>query len=88
MKAKVLKLGGAAKEVKVQQGTTIEHIIQASGFNREYMRMTLIKKSSTGTIPTIAKRTTNTSGAGGASVIAGLVSIPTCRRQYISRYLS
>ena len=41
MKVKVLKLGEAAKEVEVQEGATVEHVIQASGFNREHMTITL-----------------------------------------------
>ena len=41
MKIKVLKLGEAAKEVEVQAGSNVEHVIQASGFNREHMTITL-----------------------------------------------
>ncbi len=41
MKVKVLKLGEAAKEVEVQEGATVEHVIQASSFNREHMTITL-----------------------------------------------
>ena len=41
MKVKVLKLGEAAKEVEVQEGATVEHVIQALGFNREHMTITL-----------------------------------------------
>jgi len=41
MRVKVLNLGESAKEVKVQQGATIEHVIQGSGFNREHMTVTL-----------------------------------------------
>ena len=41
MKVKVLKLGEAAKEVEIQDGATVEHVIQASGFNREHMTVTL-----------------------------------------------
>ena len=41
MKVKVLKLGEAAKEVEIQEGATVEHVIQASGFNREHMTVTV-----------------------------------------------
>ncbi len=41
MKVKVLKLGEAAKEVEVSEGATVEHVIQASGFSREHMTITL-----------------------------------------------
>lgn len=41
MKIKILKLGEAAKEIEVQEGATVEHVIQASGFNREHMTITL-----------------------------------------------
>ena len=41
MQVKVLKLGESAKEVEVQQGATLEHVIQASGFSREHMTVTL-----------------------------------------------
>ena len=41
MKIKILKLGEAAKEVEIQEGATVEHVIQASGFNREHMTITL-----------------------------------------------
>ena len=41
MKVKVLKLGESAKEVEVSQGATLEHVIQASGFSREHMTVTL-----------------------------------------------
>jgi len=41
MKVKVLKLGEAAKEVEIQDGATLQHVIQASGFNREHMTVTL-----------------------------------------------
>lgn len=41
MKVKVLKLGKAAKEVEVQEEATVQHVIQASGFNREHMTVTL-----------------------------------------------
>jgi len=33
MKVKVLKLGEAAREVEVQEGATVKHVIQSSGFN-------------------------------------------------------
>jgi sulfur carrier protein ThiS len=41
MKIKVLKLGESAKEVDVQEGATVEHVIQSSGFIREHMTVTL-----------------------------------------------
>ena len=41
MKVKVLKLGEAAKEVEVQEGATVQHVIESSGFNREHMTLTL-----------------------------------------------
>ena len=41
MKVKVLKLGESAKEVEVQEGATVEHVIQASGFNRQNMTVTV-----------------------------------------------
>ena len=41
MKVKVLKLGESTKEVEIQEGATVEHVIQASGFNREHMTVTL-----------------------------------------------
>ena len=41
MKVKVLKLGEAATETEVQEGATIEHVIQASGFNRDHQTITL-----------------------------------------------
>ncbi len=41
MKVKILKLGEAAKEVEIQEGATVEHVIQASGFNREHMTVTV-----------------------------------------------
>ena len=41
MKVKALKLGEAAKEVEVQEGATVQHVIESSGFNREHMTVTL-----------------------------------------------
>jgi sulfur carrier protein ThiS len=41
MKIKILKLGESAREVQVQEGATVEHAIQASGFSREHMTVTL-----------------------------------------------
>jgi len=42
MKVKVLKPGEAAKEVEVQEGATIERVIQASGFNQKQMQSPLM----------------------------------------------
>ncbi len=41
MKVKVLKLGESAKEVEIQEGANVEHVIQAAGFNRDHMTITL-----------------------------------------------
>ena len=41
MKVKVLKLGESAKEVELQEGATVEHVIQASGFNRQHQTVSV-----------------------------------------------
>jgi putative ubiquitin-RnfH superfamily antitoxin RatB of RatAB toxin-antitoxin module len=41
MKIKILKLGESAREIQVQEGATVEHAIQASGFSREHTTVTL-----------------------------------------------
>ncbi len=40
MKVKILKLGEEANEVIVEQGATVQHVIQASGFNRDDQAIT------------------------------------------------
>jgi putative ubiquitin-RnfH superfamily antitoxin RatB of RatAB toxin-antitoxin module len=51
MKIKILKLGESAKEIEIQEGATVEHAIQLSGFSREHMTVTLIGHPTFDTTP-------------------------------------
>jgi len=41
MRIKVLKLGEAAKEIEVSEGSTVSNVIQQSGFRREHQTIML-----------------------------------------------
>ena len=41
MHVKILKLGESAKEIEIQEGSTVEHVIQAAGFSRQNMTLTV-----------------------------------------------